>query len=197
MSSEARQLEQQLITSVSLDELLAELRAIGDPNRRPEAVDALLASACVDEQTLGRHLHFASRRYTRNLVYRDERFELLVLCWDRGVRSPVHGHAGQQCWFIPVAGAFDLEDYRILDGGREPGPARLERTLVRRGVGPGALDRRSPDADVHGIAVARGTRRAVSLNLYARPIDACLVYDLAAGTCALRRLRYDSYGGVM
>ena len=47
---------------------------------------------------------FDPASYTRNLVYRDERFELLILCWGAGQVSPIHNHEGQDCWMAVLDG---------------------------------------------------------------------------------------------
>src|SRR5688572_30516840 len=42
--------------------------------------------------------------YTRNLVHREEHYELLLLCWGAGQKSPIHNHQGQRCWMAVLEG---------------------------------------------------------------------------------------------
>ena len=42
-------------------------------------------------------IRFSSRGYTRNLVHGGTWYNLLVLCWKNGQRSPVHDHAASAC----------------------------------------------------------------------------------------------------
>lgn len=137
--------------------------------------------------TLLGHLPFHSERYLRTLVHRCDRFELLLLTWPPGSASPVHDHGGQHCWFVPLAGTFDLDDYAILDESAA-GDARLTR-LRSRTVGGGELDRRDADEAVHAVRLA--SRYGVSLHLYARPVDRCRVFDLQRGRWQPLTLGYD------
>ena len=186
---------------MTLEALLARLRARLQPSA-PDGgaadvsvpdLDAELAGVRVEAESLGPYLFFRPGHYTRNLVYRDAAFELVLNCWDAGAVSPVHEHSGQECWFSIQAGAFLLENFPLLAGGRGPGHARLGAPERVGPVGVGHVDHRTPSASVHRVRALDGP--AVSLHVYARPIDSCLVFDLARQRCHLRQLRYDSVSG--
>ncbi len=132
----------------ALEGLVWRLRQLERQPWRAEHVESLLRRP-VPFEAVRPYLLWAPRRYARSLVYRSEAFEVLLLCWDRGARSPVHGHDGQQCWFTPVAGAFEVTDFHLLEGGREPGYARVTPTRREGRVVAGTLDRRTPDEDLH------------------------------------------------
>ncbi len=106
-----------LVTSARrpIAQLLHDLRALGDLRRRADMVDARLDDFRAPLAELVRRLPFFPGDYARTLVHRDDAFELLVLTWSPGSAAPIHDHAGQDCWFVPLAGAFDLEDYAISD----------------------------------------------------------------------------------
>ncbi|XXF78150.1 cysteine dioxygenase family protein [Myxococcaceae bacterium GXIMD 01537] len=173
--------------SVGLQEVVRHLRE-GGPETWGELAGVRLAPG-----TLRPYLHFRRRRYTRNLVYRDARVEVLVLCWDGGVASPIHEHGGQRCWLGVHAGVLLLEDFPLLSGGLVPGPARLGRPSGPGPVGAGHVDFRGPADSVHRVRALRGP--AVTLHVYAAPVDACLVYDTRRHRCEERRLAYDSVFG--
>ncbi|MBF5045431.1 cysteine dioxygenase [Aggregicoccus sp. 17bor-14] len=186
---------------MTLEALLARLRDRLQPSS-PDAgtvavsapeLDSELAGVRIEVESLGPYLFFRPGHYTRNLVYRDDAFELVLNCWDAGAVSPVHEHAGQECWFSIQAGAFLLENFPLLAGGRVPGHARLGPPECVGPVGVGHVDHRTPSASVHRVRALDGP--AVSLHVYARPIDSCLVFDLARQRCHLRQLRYDSVFG--
>jgi cysteine dioxygenase len=147
----------------------------------------------VEPDSLRPYLHFSRGRYTRNLVYRDARLEVLVNCWDSGAVSPVHDHDGQECWFSIQAGTFVLENYARISGGLGPGPARLGPPEVVGPVGPGHVDFRGAEAPIHRVMARQGP--AISLHVYAGPVERCLVYDVKRGRCALQQLRYHSVFG--
>jgi cysteine dioxygenase len=169
-----------------LAQLLHDLRAIGDLRRHAATVEARLDGFATPVDELARRVFWPRRGYARTLIHRDDAFELLVLAWTPGSCAPLHDHAGQDCWLLPLAGAFDLDDYALLDGQRHH--AWLTPLRARR-LGVGEIDRRDEHEPVH--AVTPVTPLALSLHLYARPIDRCRVFDLQRSTWSWRRLRYD------
>jgi cysteine dioxygenase len=126
------------------------------------------------------------------MLFRNSNFEMLILCWDAGVFSPVHDHAGQHCWFTTLEGAFDVDEYRRLSGGRHEGYARLEQTGTILGVRMGQPDYRYQGSDIHRVAISVDQARAVSLHVYAKPLSTCLVYDREVDRCMRRELGYDT-----
>jgi cysteine dioxygenase len=117
--------------------------------------------------------------YTRTRVYRDEAFEVLMLDWAPGSSSSIHDHGGQHCWLAVVAGAVRVEDYRRLDRGETPGRARLAASGSLE-LSRGELDVRSGAYDVHRV---RAVGHAITLHVYAAPLDEFLVYDFGAQRC--------------
>ena len=178
-----------LATASRILDLVDDLSAAADRGVDDEALGRLLLEATVDADTLAPYVFWAPGRYTRNLLYRSERFELMALCWEAGVASPIHDHAGQRCFMKAVAGAFEVEDFVRIEGGRAPGPARLTSLGIRRLVA-GELDSLDASRDIHRVAPAGG--RAMSLHVYARPLDRAMVWDLASGRCRYAYLRDDA-----
>lgn len=178
-----------------LPEVLEILKGVPSQRFEPGYIATLLDGVSVESGSLERYLHFASGRYTRNLIHRDDRFELLALCWDQGTSSPIHNHSGQDCWFLVQEGQFCLEGYRVVSGGTCAGDATLEHVDSQHRVSHGAVDHRGPLNDIHRVTVSAGNPRAVSLHLYAKPFDECLVYDLKHGRCARQPLKYYSVDG--
>ncbi|MCP3137121.1 cysteine dioxygenase [Pyxidicoccus xibeiensis] len=176
-----------------LDGLVGLLRE--EAGRKPglEGMGERLGGLVVEPSSLRPYLHFGRGRYTRNLVYRDARLEIIVNCWDSGTASPIHDHDGQECWFSIQAGTFVMENYALVAGGLGPGPARLGPPEVVGPVGVGHVDFRSPEAPIHRVIAHEGP--AVSLHVYAGPVARCLVFDPRRQRCALRELRYDSIFG--
>ncbi|MBI5434317.1 MAG: cysteine dioxygenase family protein [Planctomycetes bacterium] len=132
---------------------------------------------------------FDSQRYARNLVHKDELFELILLCWDLGQVTPIHDHQGQRCWMGVLDGRVEEILYAPPEGGTAPrvrGSKEHER---------GAVAFITDDIALHRIAQV-GTARAVSLHLYSRPIPVCRIFDPATGVVADRTLTYHSIRGV-
>ena len=48
--------------------------------------------------------------YTRNLISSTTYFDLILLCWNGGQCSPIHAHAGSNCWLSVLKGRDDADD---------------------------------------------------------------------------------------
>jgi cysteine dioxygenase len=169
-----------------LAQLLHDLRTIGDLRRHADAVDARLDGFTTPVDRLVPYLPLPRSGYARTLVWRDDAFEMLLLTWAPNSRAPIHDHAEQDCWLVSLAGTFDVDDYALV--GADKRRAWLTPLRSRR-LGEGGLDRRDLRDSLHAVTAV--TPVALSLHVYARPIDRCRVYDLARGTWAWRRLGYD------
>ena len=178
-----------------LPEVLSMLQRVPSATFDPPTIAHLLDGVSLEPSSIERYLHFVGGRYTRNLIHRDDTFELLALCWDEATCSPIHNHSGQDCWFLVQQGQFCLEGYDLLEGGLEPGVARLRHVDSQHRVSHGAVDHRGPLKDIHRVTVSKGSPRAVSIHLYAKPFDDCLVYDMKHERCARQPLKYHSIAG--
>lgn len=179
---------------VAVEGIVETLRGVPPARFQPGEVCARLRGLLLDARTLRPYLHFAPRRYTRNLIYRDDVFELLALCWDPHTQSPIHNHSGQLCWLSIQQGALRLENFRSLDG---PGPGDNIRLVPNGGVDrapEGVLDLQQGDNGIHRVSNPFA-ERAASLHVYSRPYDTCLAYDLDTGVAREMRLQYHSVGG--
>jgi cysteine dioxygenase len=181
------------VYEVSLEEVLRCLREEVHGACGAMKVGQRLEGVHVSPESLGPFLHFRRGRYTRNLVYRDPCFEVVVNCWDAGISSPIHDHSQQECWFSIQAGGFLLEDYPLLAGGRAPGYALLGSPRLSEPVGPGHVDYRGPLDSIHRVTAVQGP--AVTLHVYAAPVEQCLVFDVRRQRCAVRQLCYHSVFG--
>lgn len=135
--------------------------------------------------------YFLPERYSRNLVHRCAGFELLILCWGEGHASPIHDHAGQQCWMAVLDGELEEVHYAFPEGGVG---APMETGRVRR-LGAGGVAYIHDDIALHLIRPVAGTR-GVSLHLYADAIDACRVFDPESGAATVSEVGYHSVRGV-
>ncbi len=168
--------------------LLAALADIDFATASDDAIAALLTALPPDAAALAPFVTFAANRYTRKCVHRSARFELLVLCWPAGVRSPVHGHGGSRGFVAVSRGALHAQNFAIEAGGHEPGLARLaaDGTGVLRA---GDVEIVGPARDVHAVGAHGGD--AIALHLYAAPIQEFLIYDIEHGTCRANVSRDD------
>jgi cysteine dioxygenase len=177
-----------MTTLHGIDDLVVALRELGDV-LQPVRVAAALRGVRIDARTLEPFLTWASGRYTRNLVARDTAFELIAICWDAEARSAIHDHADSDCAFVLQSGAITCENYRVAwPDGSPNGACELRRTTTRT-LREGEIDMRSGHLSVHRVGACDG--RAVTLHVYAKPIDACTIFD-EDGTTRIMPSRYDT-----
>jgi cysteine dioxygenase len=179
---------------MSVDELVRLLRGLRSSQLEAEQIEELLTGAVLDRSSLSPYLFRRVGCYARNLVYRNDQFEMLALVWDAGACSPIHDHAGQECFFSVQEGSFQQEDFELLEGGRRPGDHAVLNPVPRpMTLTPGKVDHRRPDGALHRILNV-GNSGGVSLHVYSKPIDRCLIYD-RRGNCSQRDMQYDSVWG--
>ncbi|MFL5357417.1 ATP-binding cassette domain-containing protein [Archangium sp.] len=176
--------------ALSLRQFILRLREAHKRGGAP-AIEAAMRQGSLHRRAVEPYALLQDGRYTRTLIYRDEDLEVLVLGWGREARAPIHGHDGQECFLMTVAGELEVTDYRLVAGGQEPGYALVERMGPHRTLLPGAMDHRSPEADLHSVRTGARSGFALSLHVYSRPIDTCLIYDPRRSSCEQRQLHYD------
>ena len=181
---------------VSIEELVRELRAL-PPSAfdETERVRAVLSARPVDEASLARYLTWNRQHYTRNLIDKSELYELLAICWDVGQASSVHNHRDQNCWMAAPVGRLLVENFCVESQDLDAGKCCLaaSNTVELTVENPCAVDPKEP---VHRVVNPReANQRAVTLHVYSRPFDSCVVYSPEQGTCGNVRLHYNTMFG--
>jgi predicted metal-dependent enzyme (double-stranded beta helix superfamily) len=171
----------------AIDDIVAAVRELKG-RLAPNRVAALLRDLPLDERTLTPYLTWAPQRYTRNLIARDDDVELIAMCWDAGAITAIHDHAASDCAFVLVRGSLTCENFRLVQARDAAGRARVERAATRV-MQPGDLDLASGHLSVHRVGTQTGG--AVTLHVYAKPIDACTHFD-DDGSARVCASRYDS-----
>jgi cysteine dioxygenase len=159
-----------------------------------EIVDFLI-STHVAPQTLAPYLNWDHQHYTRNLIDKTPLYELLAICWESGQASSVHNHRDQNCWMAVPIGRLLVENFRLVFQNVEEGKCELKPadTLEMNPARPCAVDPLEP---VHRVVNPREFgQRAVSLHVYSRPFDTCVVYSPEQGTCGEIKLHYTTEYG--
>ena len=93
-----------------------------------ESVLGLLRDTPVDPESMTPYLGYSEQHYTRNLVHRNEQFEMMVLCWDRGTISAIHNHCDQHCWMTAPIGKLEVQNFKTVDGDPRGGYCKLAQT---------------------------------------------------------------------
>mmetsp|Transcript_127985 Transcript_127985/g.190673 ORF Transcript_127985/g.190673 Transcript_127985/m.190673 type:complete len:799 (-) Transcript_127985:48-2444(-) len=114
---------------------------------------------------------FAKGRYTRNLIAYDEKFTILLLCWEKGQKSPIHDHSGSNCWVKVLDGEVEESLYDLAEDG-------LTTTLRScRKFQPGAIAYINDSYGVHKMGNANEDRVAISLHVYSPAYHECFIFD--------------------
>ncbi len=94
-----------------------ELQREFDHDARGSRVARMLSTYAAEHEDWRRFALFDPDVYTRNLIGRTEHYEMLLLCWNVGQKSPIHNHAGQNCWMAVMEGQVQetLKSASILD----------------------------------------------------------------------------------
>lgn len=173
-----------------LDGLIANLAGTPPLERTEAEMAGVLTDVCARGLLRGIRLDSRAGHYTRTCAYFDDRFELLLLNWARGSVSDIHDHGGQHCWLAVIDGVLEVENYERVDDGKREGRAEI----VRRDCAileTGQLDLRSEPLDIHRVSNS-GTRPAVSLHVYAKPLRTFGVYDELSQRWRTVHSRYDA-----
>jgi len=173
-----------------LRRLISDLRCTGPLRRTQREMANILREVCFAGVPLESPLPSRERYYTRTCAYRTDDFEVLLLNWSPGAVSPIHDHGGEHCWLAVLDGSLVVDDYGRLDSGERMGRAVIEP----RGTAVlecGDVDLRSGLFDIHRVGAA-GSAGAVSLHVYARPLQRYLVYDEFEQRCSVATGKYDA-----
>jgi cysteine dioxygenase len=181
---------------VPLPDFVSALR--GFPESAFKKVDTLLdflQDTPVLPDTLAPYLTWDGQHYTRNLIDKTPLYELIAICWEIGQASSVHNHRDQNCWMAVPVGRLLVGNYHLVSQDLARGECQLEiaDTVEMNPDRPCAVD---PTDPVHRVYNPREfNQRAVSLHVYSRPFDACIVYSPEQGTCGEIKLHYNTEFG--
>ncbi len=124
--------------------------------------------------------------YTRNCLARTEQYELILLCWEIGAKTPIHGHGGEDCWVYQIQGTVEEMRFEGEDG--------LLKETNRMVLTPGKLTYMNDKMGYHSIQNI-SNQRAMTLHIYASPIDACKVYNDQKDCFEIKEMSYHTYKG--
>ena len=150
-------------------------------------VSSYLLNLNIDQEELKKYLLRADDHYTRNLIHRDRDFEIMIICWPPNTSAPIHGHEGEKCWARVQDGNLQICNYE------EVSSSPLKLIMIQElSCAPGFL---YGPADIHSVENITG-EFATSLHVYAKPYDACDIYDIEKGIVDRIKLSYHSIAGI-
>ncbi|HUP63963.1 MAG TPA: cysteine dioxygenase family protein [Thermoanaerobaculia bacterium] len=191
---------------VSIDSFLEDLKQLSAGLITKSGLCELLTRETIDPRDLQPYEHWLEDRHTRNLIYRSDRIELMLLCWPAGVTTPLHTHNGQLGWMAMVSGKLLVENFRLVECDKPENQEvvgidclagassiTMEKISSELCVPGGPLNTVDKHQTIHRILNApEWNEKAVSLHIYSLPIESCVVFDLDAQKCVRRNLGYDN-----
>ena len=180
---------------VGIQELISGLCEIPETEFTCQGVYEFLSSNPVEVATIDRYFFWNEQCYTRNLIYKDERFELMAICWDKGQQSRVHNHAEQKCWMTVPVGKLRGQNFAVAEMDETRGFCRLVETDAFD-LSDCIAAKVELEEPVHQILnLPEFDERAVSLHIYSKPYSSCLSYCRDTDTFKEVPLFYTSVDG--
>ena len=167
-----------------INSLVKKLKYFAKHNFPVREVSSHLKNIVIENNYLQKYNFILNDRYTRNLIYKDDDFELLLLCWAPKVLAPIHGHEGEKCWAKVLDGNLEISNYMENDKS-----IQLKKKILCK---PGYLD---GPAGIHSVKNVT-SNLATTLHVYAKPFDACNIYMNDLKTIQRVKLGYYSINGV-
>lgn len=182
--------------AVAIQELISKLRCCHEKDFvGVQGIHELLRTSPVEPESLTKYLLWDKQHYTRNLIDKTPLYELIAICWEIGQGSSIHNHKGQNCWMAAPIGTLLIQNYKVLSENLEAGTCDIVPTDIveMNPTAPAAVDPADPVHKVYNPL--KFGQRAVSLHVYSRPYDSCVVYSDEQRKCGEIKLSYTSEFG--
>ena len=185
-----------MLKQIPIQDFTTELRKFPPPAfDHTSDILSFLEGTTVAPESLSPYICWNGQHYTRNLIDKTPLYELIAICWDVGQVSSVHNHRDQNCWMAVPIGRLQVENFHLLSQDVDAGHCQLTPTdtVEMNPSRPCAVDPADP---VHRVLNPKQfNERAVSLHIYSRPFDSCVVYSPEQGTCGVIKLHYTTAFG--
>lgn len=164
-----------------------------------QSIDDLITALSEEERTNYNHIihsiklpssafenycSWSNECYTRNCIIDNEKFELILICWCEGHRTPIHDHGGEECWVKVIEGEFKETIYKQNEAG--------ELNFVKSSISKSNEITYMKDFMGFHRLENLSNKRSISLHLYAKPIRKCKMFDEKSGTFMNKDLVYDT-----
>jgi len=180
---------------IAVEKLIKGLREISDEEFVCDNIYKFLSENPIDVDSISPYFFWSEKFYTRNLIYKDARFEMMTLCWERGQSSRVHNHADQRCWMTVPVGTLRGQNFRALEIDEAKGFCKLEET-EQFDLSDCLAAKVELEQPIHQILnLPEFNERAVSLHIYSKPFDKCISYCRDTDTFKEVSLCYTSIDG--
>ena len=191
---------------IPLDQFVAGLEGISKGRITKQILCDYLTRNIPRRGDLDSVVNWAPDHHTRNLIFRNNLIELMLICWNVGNITPLHTHNGQLGWMVMMEGRLKVENYRLVRCDKPEnqqvvgidclaGATEIEMKLLRTEICEpgGPLNTVDKQQTIHRIAnPSEWNQPALSLHINSLPIESCVVFDLESQRCTRRDLSYDN-----
>jgi cysteine dioxygenase len=180
---------------ISIEKLTNGLRTIPDNDFTCDNVYRFLSENPVDVDTISRYFFWSESFYTRNLIYKDDRFEMMAICWEKGQASRIHNHSEQRCWMMVPVGRLKGQNFAVESMNEDSGYCKLVETEAFE-LADCLAAKVELEQPIHQILnLAEYNERAVSIHIYSKPFETCISYCRDTDTFKTVNLCYTSIDG--
>jgi predicted metal-dependent enzyme (double-stranded beta helix superfamily) len=183
------------VEQLNITDWVESLAAIPERDFTLANVQDYILRHAVRPATLDKYLFFSKGNYTRNLIFKNDTFECMTICWEIGQASRIHNHRDQNCWMAAPIGRLKVQNFRVEQRDATHGTCRIVPTDVYEmdAAHPAYVNPLEP---VHQVLnLPEFNQRAVSIHVYSKPFDSCEVYLREKGTYGDVPLHYTSEYG--
>lgn len=183
------------MSKVKIEKIISGLCTISENDFTCDNVYQFLAENPVDVDTISSFFHWSEKFYTRNLIFKNERFEMMAICWNKGQVSKIHNHADQMCWMTVPIGKLRGQNFRAVEIDESKGFCKLEET-DNFNLSDCLAAKVELEEPIHQILnLPEFDEPAVSLHIYSKPFDKCLCYCRETDSFSQVSLNYTSING--
>ncbi len=161
---------------MNLSNTIEELKHTAKELRLPD-LRRLISNLKPDRGEIDPYIHFSDERYSRNLVYKTDDFECLVLCWKPGQRSPIHDHANSICAVYTLDGLLSADNYRKTANG-------YIRADYSDDFKPGDI-LTIQTTEIHQVSNLQNSSELISVHFYLGPLEGSYLYSVTDPTYEL------------
>lgn len=148
----------------------------------------IIQSINLSSTVFERYMSWCTKCYTRNCIAENEEFELILLCWEKGQKTPIHDHGGEECWVKVIQGGFKETIYRV----NKDGELKSVNSIISK---TGDTSYMIDFMGCHRLENINDGR-TISLHLYAKPIRNCQLFDENTRTFVRKEMSYDTCMGI-
>jgi cysteine dioxygenase len=159
---------------MNLSDTLAELKCTANGLLLPD-LRRVISNLKPDRSEIEPYVQFNEERYSRNLVYKNEDFECLVLCWRPGQRSPIHDHANSICAVYTLNGLLSADNYKKTSNG-------YIRADYSEDFRPGDV-LTIQTTEIHQVSNLQDSTELISLHFYLGPLENSFLYSVTDKAC--------------